>query len=95
MTTLSHSSRRKLSLLKLAEELQNVSKACRIMRYHRARSTKSAGLFRPVGSPNSGPKTVEEWGTPQLPCLLSPPEEVSCETTYRLTEERKRTSRRH
>lgn len=35
MTAHSHSTRRKLSLLKLAEELQNVSKACRIMGYHR------------------------------------------------------------
>jgi hypothetical protein len=35
MTALPHSTRRKLSLLKLAEELQNVSKACRIMGYHR------------------------------------------------------------
>lgn len=35
MTALSQSTRRKLSLLKLAEELQNVSKACRIMGYHR------------------------------------------------------------
>ncbi|HWP65208.1 MAG TPA: IS481 family transposase, partial [Candidatus Limnocylindria bacterium] len=35
MTAQSHSTRRKLSLLKLAEELQNVSKACRIMGYHR------------------------------------------------------------
>lgn len=35
MTTLTQSSRRKLSLLKLAEELGNVSKACQIMGYHR------------------------------------------------------------
>ena len=35
MTALSHSTRRKLSLLQLAEELGNVSKACRIMGYHR------------------------------------------------------------
>jgi transposase InsO family protein len=35
MTALSQSTRRKLSLLKLAEELHNVSKACRIMGYHR------------------------------------------------------------
>jgi hypothetical protein len=35
MTALAQSTRRKLSLLKLAEELQNVSKACRIMGYHR------------------------------------------------------------
>ena len=35
MSTLSHSTRRKLSLLQLAEELGNVSKACKIMGYHR------------------------------------------------------------
>jgi transposase InsO family protein len=35
MTALSQSTRRKLSLLQLAEELGNVSKACRIMGYHR------------------------------------------------------------
>jgi transposase InsO family protein len=35
MTALSQSIRRKLSLLKLAEELGNVSKACKIMGYHR------------------------------------------------------------
>jgi len=35
MTAQTHSTRRKLSLLKLAEELGNVSKACRIMDYSR------------------------------------------------------------
>ena len=35
MTTVSQSTKRKLSLLQLAEELGNVSKACRIMGYHR------------------------------------------------------------
>ena len=35
MTALSQSTRRKLSLLQLAEELGNVSKACRVMGYHR------------------------------------------------------------
>ena len=35
MTAMSQSIRRKLSLLDLAHELQNVSKACRIMGYHR------------------------------------------------------------
>jgi transposase InsO family protein len=35
MAALSQSIRRKLSLLKLAEELGNVSKACKIMGYHR------------------------------------------------------------
>jgi hypothetical protein len=35
MTALTQSTRRKLSLLQLAEELGNVPKACRIMGYHR------------------------------------------------------------
>jgi transposase InsO family protein len=35
MTTVSQSTKRKLSLLQLAEELGNVSKACQIMGYHR------------------------------------------------------------
>ena len=35
MTALTQSTRRKLSLLQLAEELGNVSKACQIMGYHR------------------------------------------------------------
>ena len=35
MAALAQSTRRKLSLLHLAQELQNVSKACRIMGYHR------------------------------------------------------------
>ena len=35
MAALAQSIRRKLSLLQLAEELGNVSKACRLMGYHR------------------------------------------------------------
>ena len=35
MATLSQSSRRKLSMLQLALESGNVSKACRLMGYHR------------------------------------------------------------
>jgi len=35
MAALAQSTRRKLSLLHLAQELQNVAKACRIMGYHR------------------------------------------------------------
>ena len=35
MTTHSERTKRKLSLLQLAEELGNVSKACQIMGYHR------------------------------------------------------------
>jgi hypothetical protein len=44
MTAISQSTRRKLSLLELAHELQNVSKACRIMGYHR--DWASPGLTR-------------------------------------------------
>src|SRR5207245_7884240 len=35
MAALAQSTRRKLSLLHLAQELQNVAKACRIMGFHR------------------------------------------------------------
>jgi hypothetical protein len=35
MTALTESTKRKLSLLQLAEELGNVSKGCQIMGYHR------------------------------------------------------------
>lgn len=35
MTAKTESTKRKLSLLQLAEELGNVSKACKIMGYHR------------------------------------------------------------
>ena len=35
MPAITESTKRKLSLLQLAEELGNVSKACRIMGYHR------------------------------------------------------------
>ncbi len=35
MTALSRGSRHKLSLLQLASELDNVSKACRLMGFHR------------------------------------------------------------
>ena len=35
MTAITESTKRKLSLLQLAEELGNVSKACKIMGYHR------------------------------------------------------------
>ena len=35
MPAVTESTKRKLSLLQLAEELGNVSKACRIMGYHR------------------------------------------------------------
>lgn len=35
MTALTHSIKRKLSLLQLADELGNVARACKIMGYHR------------------------------------------------------------
>jgi hypothetical protein len=35
MTTLSESTKRKLSLLQLAEELGNVSRACKVVGHHR------------------------------------------------------------
>jgi len=35
VTALSQSTKRKFSLLQLAEELGNVAKACKIMGYHR------------------------------------------------------------
>ena len=35
MTAVTESTKRKFSLLKLAEELNNVSKACQLMGYHR------------------------------------------------------------
>jgi len=40
MTAATQSTRRKPSLLQLAEELVNVSKACEIMSYHRDTSTR-------------------------------------------------------
>ena len=42
MTTLSQSTKRKLSLLQLAEELGKVSKACKLMGYHRDTFYRSA-----------------------------------------------------
>jgi hypothetical protein len=48
MAALSQSIRRKLSLLKLAEELGNVSNACQIMGYHRASSSAACRLRRPL-----------------------------------------------
>lgn len=48
MTALTQSTKRKLSLLQLAEELGNVSRACKVMGYHRDTfhevNTASCGL---------------------------------------------------
>jgi Winged helix-turn helix len=49
MTTLSQSTRRKLSLLQLAEELGNVSKACKLMGYHRDTSYEVRRAFQVGG----------------------------------------------
>lgn len=74
MTALTESTRRKLSLLQLAEELGNVSKACQIMGYHRdtfyevRRAFQVGGVAAliekkrgPIGPhPNRVPPEVEE-----------------------------------
>jgi hypothetical protein len=49
MTTLAESTKRKLSLLQLAEELKNVSKACQIMGYHRDKFYEVRRAFKVVG----------------------------------------------
>ncbi len=49
MAAVSQSIRRKLSLLKLAEELGNVSKACQIMGYHRDSFYEIRRAFRKGG----------------------------------------------
>ena len=74
MTTVSQSTKRKLSLLQLAEELGNVSKACQIMGYHRdtfyelQKAFKIGGVSALVEQrrgpknphPNRVPEAVEE-----------------------------------
>jgi hypothetical protein len=49
MTTLSQNTKRKLSLLQLAEELGNVSKACKLMGYHRDTSYEVRRAFQVSG----------------------------------------------
>src|SRR5688572_18571499 len=63
MTALSQSTRRKLSLLQLAEELGNVSKACRVMGYHRDTFYEVRRAFQ-VGGVNA---LVEQRRGPQAP----------------------------
>ena len=46
MTANTESSKRKLSLLQLAEEIGNVSKACQIMGYHRDTFYEGRPSFR-------------------------------------------------
>jgi len=74
MTTVSQSTKRKLSLLQLAEELGNVSRACRIMGYHRdtfyevQKAFKTGGVAALVEErrgprnphPNRVPEVVEQ-----------------------------------
>lgn len=48
MTTNEKVARRKLSLLELAKELNNVSKACKLIGYSRQQSTKFAVITRPM-----------------------------------------------
>lgn len=74
MTTVSQSTKRKLSLLQLAEELRNVSKAWQIMGYHRDTFYEVQKAFKVGGvsalveerrgpknpQPNRVPETVEQ-----------------------------------
>src|SRR4030095_2188117 len=71
MAALSQSIRRKLSLLKLAEELGNVSKACQIMGYHRDSFYEIKRAFQ-VGGVHA---LVEQKARPRGP----PPNRVSPE----------------
>jgi hypothetical protein len=63
MTALSQSTRRKLSLLQLAEELGNVSKACQIMGYHRDTFYEVRRAFQVGGTA----ALVEQKRGPKLP----------------------------
>src|SRR5262249_47252059 len=63
MTALSQSTRRKLSLLQLAQELKNVSKACQIMGYHRDTFYEIRRAFQ-VGGVNA---LVEQKRGPKSP----------------------------
>ena len=49
MSTPSQSTKRKLSLLQLAEELGNVSKACQLMGYHRDSFYEIKRAFQTAG----------------------------------------------
>jgi transposase InsO family protein len=76
MAALSHSIRRKLSLLKLAEELGNVSKACQIMGYHRDSFYEIRRAFQRGGTA----ALVEEKRGPRSPH----PNRVSTEVETRI-----------
>jgi hypothetical protein len=58
MAALPQSTRRKLSLLQLAQELGNVSKACRLMGYHRdtlaARACVAGSRLGSASAPSQG-----------------------------------------
>lgn len=72
MTTVSQSTKRKLSLLQLAEELGNVSKACQIMGYHRDTFYEVQKAFK-VGGVSA---LVEERRGPKSPHPNRVPEDV-------------------
>jgi transposase InsO family protein len=78
MAALSQSIRRKLSLLKLAEELGNVSKACQIMGYHRDSFYEIRRSFQKGGVS----ALVEEKRGPRAPH----PNRVSTEVETRILE---------
>ena len=70
MTTVSQSTKRKLSLLQLAEELGNVSKACKIMGYHRDTFYEAQKAFKVGGvsalvEKRRGPKNPHPNRVPQ------------------------------
>ena len=70
MAALSQSIRRKLSLLKLAEELGNVSKACQIMGYHRDSFYEIRRSFQQGGV--SALVEESEGGEPRTPTAFRP-----------------------
>lgn len=77
MTTMSQSTKRKLSLLQLAEELGNVSKACKIMGYHRDTFYEVRKAFK-VGGVAA---LVEQRRGPKHPHPSRVPEAVEHRTT--------------
>jgi transposase InsO family protein len=76
MTTLSQSTKRKLSLLQLAEELGNVSKACKLMGYHRDTFYEVRRAFQVGGTA----ALIEEKRGPRLPH----PNRVSAEVEQKI-----------
>ena len=72
MTTTSQSTKRKLSLLQLAEELGNVAKACKIMGYHRDTFYEVQKAFK-VGGVAA---LVEERLSPRIPHPNRVPEAI-------------------